>query len=190
VRRREVRFQHLMLKREGRITPSGLLLGAGIGLLLAFGANGGQVKYHGWQAERSLARARELAKGDPERQVLIRESRASLLRSERTGVFPDVILQQQLGETAAALGDVANAKQHMSRAVSIDPEWKIAWWWLYYLAAQEAEASLRSDRRAAAQSALAEAESALTRLLQIDPGYRGARDSFDALQQLKSQLNP
>lgn len=188
VRRREVQLQRLPLKRQGKVTRTGLIIGFGIVSLLALGAHGARVKYYGWQAERQLAQAQQLPKGDPERKAFIRRSRASLLESERAGLVPDVVLQQQLGETAAALGDVSDAKQRMRQAVLIDPDWKIAWWWLYYLAAGEIDGHMRSERADAARGALLEAETALTRLIELDPRYRGASDSLVELQQLKVRL--
>ncbi len=122
--RRELVFQHHLLKAGGRWTRAGAAAGVLLALALAFGGHSFFVQLHARLGERDLRLANAMA-ATPERatpafRAAMESSRAHLRLVERFGLVQTAELHNQLGSLAAGLGDDSDAERHLRRAIALD----------------------------------------------------------------------
>jgi polyferredoxin len=124
--RRELRFQHTLWKRDGRLTASG---GAGLACcaaLAAFTAHAGWVNGHERTGTRALERAARFQRGSAERARELELAAERFADALGAGLFANATLLNKLGQTELELGRYAQAQTHLRDACALEPDWESA----------------------------------------------------------------
>ena len=154
--RRDFRLQHGMLRRAGKVTPTGGFAGLGMLLFAGFTLHSTWVQWH----LRTGLVAIEQSGAEPDtarRAELLREGAQRLVRARDHGLAVPLDLERRLGAAHFRLGDGTTAAVYFARAADRAPADPLVWLELYrarvlaldYAAAAAAyEAALDAQQRA------------------------------------------
>lgn len=120
VRRRELMFQRLALRTDGRFTMAGVAALAIVLASFAFLVHSSFVQARTHRGERLLLDAKALPPA--QRAPLLDASLQDLLAAERIGLVPVGKLQFQIAQILRVQGDRAGAEQRLRRAFDLDRE--------------------------------------------------------------------
>jgi len=119
VTRRELRFQHLVLRSGGRVTVAGGACAAVALVALGASVHSGLVQWHAREGEAALEAAR--GAGDAAaRAARLAGAAEHLGRASGLGLVPSVELENKLGQVLFTLARVDEAEVHLARAVELD----------------------------------------------------------------------
>ncbi|MSR62150.1 MAG: 4Fe-4S binding protein [Planctomycetes bacterium] len=133
VRRRELKWQHVALKRAGRLTRGGALACALFPGLLAFTGHSAFVQWQAREGNRALSEAAALARGSSAWNEAVERAARHLSRASAAGLVPSAELENKLGQVLVARGASAEAETHLARAAELDPRNKSARLFLAHL---------------------------------------------------------
>jgi polyferredoxin/tetratricopeptide (TPR) repeat protein len=125
----EVSHLHLGLKRHGRLTRAGSIVGAGMALLLVFWIHSAAIRWQTWSGDRlfrqteamrqaaldAVEAPNPLASSD---RILLRTALERFAWVERWGLFPTAGLATRQAELALVLGD--SAALRLAAAVALE----------------------------------------------------------------------
>jgi ferredoxin len=117
--RRELRFQHLVLRAGGRVTAGGAWLAFAALVALGGTAHSGIVQWSAREGEQALDAARA-ARDARTRDTSLSRAAETLARASKLGLVPSVELENKLGQVLFTLGRVAEAEPHLARAIELD----------------------------------------------------------------------
>ena len=160
LRASELSFQHLELRREGRLTGAGLACLVAMPLVLVFAGHSGAVQVEHrraihWNKVAAAAQGDEASFALAARQALDR-----LGKVERWSLVPTAEVHNRQGQLLAALGELEAAEEQLRRALELAPETATA-------RTSLAEVLARKQEPAGARDAYLEA-------LALDPGQARA----------------
>jgi len=178
VRRRELAWQHVVLKRAGRLTRGGWLACALLPGLLAFTGHSAFVQWQAREGNRALSEAAALERGSDAWREAVERAARHLGAASTAGLVPSAELENKLGQVLVARGALAEAEAHLARAAELQPTNVSARLFLAHLlsgrgALAEACARLREVHALApADRELAASAAELARRAPADPAVR------------------
>ncbi|MBI5851121.1 MAG: 4Fe-4S binding protein, partial [Planctomycetes bacterium] len=126
LRRRDVRFQHHLLRTDGRLTRAGWSSIVLIGAFLALTAHSGVVRYVTWSGTSAAERAMQ-AQDPAEGESYFTEAERLLVRAESLGLATDPEVMYTLALIAFRRGRAADAEARLLRTTEILPSFEIAY---------------------------------------------------------------
>lgn len=172
LRRQVLAWQHVLLKKNGKVTGAGRWLLAATALWLLFVAHTGLVNGLQWYGREQL-NAAMMATSATGRDASRLGSLHALRRAESLGLFEDHRVHYDLAQHASFVGDFAEVEERLRRYVALAPRDDVAVVQLANVLA------MRGPDR------LAEAKRMLGDLLTRLPDHAAAKASLAAMQQLK-----
>ncbi len=134
-----LRFQHVLLRRDGALTRGGAAALALLLAFLAFAAHSAWVQHEHRSGDAWLARAGAAAPGSPERERALAQSGGHLARALALGLVETAELHNKLGQILVGQGEASAAEPHFLRVVALDPESRSARVYLADLAASRGD---------------------------------------------------
>lgn len=121
------KLQRIQLKREGKILPAGVIYALALLGLIGFIGHSSVVQYHTHQANGALAQVEKIVTGhgpnstEKKPEEIAKASLASFETAAKIGFFPVAENEHKMASLARFLGREQEAKDHLVRAVKLDP---------------------------------------------------------------------
>lgn len=159
LRRRDVSWQHLSLRQDGRLTRAGRCAAAGLLVATLFTAHSAVTQFSTWRGLTLLGQAMRLPPG-AEQDAVARDSSANLQRAASLGLLFDGRLQYGLAQLQSRADDYAGAEARLRGVLADNPRDLIA--------------GLTLANMVLMQGRLDEAAAILRGVVARDPGFRAA----------------
>lgn len=121
------KLQRLQLKQKGKLLPAGLFYLVCLVTLIAFIGHSSIVQFHTHQANGALAQVEKIVTGhggateEKNPEEIAKASLNSFETASKIGFFPVAENEHKMASLARYLGREAESKDHLIRAVKLDP---------------------------------------------------------------------